>query len=133
MKMCSRCKIEKPDTEFNFRYPDKGILQHSCKVCTREQSKKHYNNNVAEYVQRAEDRRKQMAIQLEQFKQTLVCSRCGENDHVCLDFHHVDPTKKDINVSKLTTCGSWKRIMKEIDKCVVVCANCHRKIHAHDS
>ena len=58
------------------------------------------------------------------------CCKCSEKDPSCLDFHHVDPTKKEFMVSKLVFCKSKDRMFKEIKKCVVICANCHRKLHA---
>lgn len=57
------------------------------------------------------------------------CVKCGYN--TCpnaLEFHHVDPTKKDINFIKLKT-KSFERFKIELDKCILVCANCHREIH----
>jgi hypothetical protein len=61
----------------------------------------------------------------------LSCSVCGENDPVCLDFHHVDPTTKEGTVSQMVNeFRSKTSILLEVSKCEVVCANCHRKIHA---
>lgn len=57
------------------------------------------------------------------------CAVCGETEKCCLQFHHKDPNSKDGNVNSLST-QSQKRIEEEINKCVVVCANCHCKIHA---
>lgn len=48
---------------------------------------------------------------------------------VALDFHHLNPSEKDLEVSLLTRY-STKRVKDEIRKCVVLCANCHRKLHA---
>ena len=55
------------------------------------------------------------------------CERCGETDPRVLEFHHVG--EKDAEITRLIS-GGWsiKRIQKEIDKCQVLCANCHRKI-----
>ncbi len=47
-----------------------------------------------------------------------------------LDFHHRDPKKKDFGLAVKGLTRSWEKIQKEIDKCVLVCANCHREIHA---
>ena len=59
------------------------------------------------------------------------CTRCEETDPVCLDMHHLDPTKKESKISNIVTKGgAWDRIMKEAAKCIIVCANCHRKLHA---
>lgn len=59
---------------------------------------------------------------------TLSCSNCNENQSVCLDFHHVKPKFKQVN--QLVRDGYSKtRIINEIDKCIVLCGNCHRIKH----
>ena len=59
------------------------------------------------------------------------CKICGENERVCLDFHHVDPSKKHLDISQMYRAGwSKRRILDEIAKCVILCSNCHRKYHA---
>lgn len=61
-------------------------------------------------------------------KKGLVCSICRENDWRCLDFDHIDPKTKLVSVSKAVT-GRWskEKILEEITKCQILCANCHRK------
>lgn len=61
-------------------------------------------------------------------KKELGCIHCGESDPLVLDFHHRDPKDK---VSKLPTMSSraWPEVEKELDKCDVVCANCHARLH----
>lgn len=58
------------------------------------------------------------------------CVICGYNkcDHA-LDFHHIDPTKKDFEVNRRLTLAI-DTLRKETEKCVLVCSNCHREIHA---
>ena len=73
--------------------------------------------------------RNKVKFSFQEFKATLSCAHCGENEPVCLDFHHLDPSQKDRNVTKGMTGWSYKRIMEEIEKCIVLCANCHRKEH----
>lgn len=46
-----------------------------------------------------------------------------------LEFHHLDPTQKDFHISKNGHSRSWKRVKAELDKCILVCATCHREIH----
>jgi hypothetical protein len=70
-------------------------------------------------------RRKEWA----EFKATLSCTQCGENHPATLDFHHTDPTQKDNGVYRLISSGHFKRAHEEIKKCIVLCANCHRKHH----
>ena len=59
----------------------------------------------------------------------IECAECGEDDKVCLQFHHIDPNKKETNVVAFAS-GSRARLIAEIAKCVVLCANCHLKEHA---
>jgi hypothetical protein len=63
----------------------------------------------------------------ENYKKTCKCKECGLTDHRVLDFHHRDPKEKLFEVSKKASGGySPKTILKEIKKCDVLCANCHR-------
>jgi len=56
------------------------------------------------------------------------CRVCGYNRCLsAIDFHHRDPREKDFTIS---TKMSWEMIVKELDKCVAVCATCHREVHA---
>ena len=56
------------------------------------------------------------------------CERCGYNKSIsALEFHHKNPQEKDFSPSGKSI--SWERMKKEIDKCILVCANCHREIH----
>ncbi len=54
------------------------------------------------------------------------CVDCGENDVRVLQFDHTDPTTKEDNVSRLVKTSAWVRVLDEIRKCAVRCANCHR-------
>ncbi len=65
------------------------------------------------------------------WKATLKCCQCGEDDVACLDFHHSDQAAKEGNIIRMLAKGI-KSLQIELKKCVVVCANCHRKIHAHN-
>ena len=66
-----------------------------------------------------------------ELKSGLACVRCKENAPCCLVFHHIDPDKKNFNIAGAACMGISKpRILAEIDKCLVLCANCHRKLHA---
>ena len=58
------------------------------------------------------------------------CVRCEEDDPACLDYHHREETEKVMTVSEMVTHGYSKdRLRAEIAKCVLLCANCHRKEH----
>jgi hypothetical protein len=60
------------------------------------------------------------------------CARCGHKDLSALDFHHVDPRSKKRNVSTYAPSWSEEELRAEIAKCVVLCANCHRALHAEE-
>jgi excinuclease UvrABC ATPase subunit len=58
------------------------------------------------------------------------CEICGYNKCVAaMDFHHTNPAEKDFGLSKDGHTKSWEKLKKEADKCILVCANCHREIH----
>jgi hypothetical protein len=94
-----------------------------------EKSKKHYRNNKGQYTKRRKKFRDERSDWLLKFKSNLCCIRCGENHPRCLDFHHREPYAKEDLVSRLVKRASKDRILKEIAKCDVLCANCHRKHH----
>ncbi len=59
------------------------------------------------------------------------CCICGYNKCIeALDFHHIDPKEKDFILSDRNLILDWNEIKKELDKCILVCSNCHREIHA---
>lgn len=69
---------------------------------------------------------KQMAVDYKGGK----CIRCGYNKYIgALEFHHVDPTQKDFSLGAKGHCNSWEKVKKELDKCILVCSNCHSEIH----
>ncbi|MEI7999365.1 MAG: hypothetical protein WCH62_07675 [Candidatus Omnitrophota bacterium] len=58
------------------------------------------------------------------------CSACGY--HKCddaLEFHHLDRSKKDFGISSKGYARSWQKVKEELDKCLLLCANCHREEH----
>jgi hypothetical protein len=58
------------------------------------------------------------------------CSMCGYSKcPTALQFHHTDPSEKDFSISKNGHSRSWERVRNELDKCILVCANCHAEIH----
>lgn len=59
------------------------------------------------------------------------CELCGYSKCIeALDFHHLDPSQKDFGISRKGETRSWERTRKELDKCMMLCANCHREEHA---
>lgn len=59
------------------------------------------------------------------------CQICGYNDCIdALDFHHLDPVQKEFSISHDGVNVSYDKLKKELDKCILLCANCHREVHA---
>jgi hypothetical protein len=57
------------------------------------------------------------------------CSLCGYSKCVkALEFHHLDPSRKEFTISG-SHSRSWGKIKNELDKCILLCANCHREKH----
>ena len=126
LKTCVDCKEEKSINEFSI---SKNKHREKCKICLKLYMKKHYENNKKTYIDYANKKNKEIKEWFYEFKSTLKCERCDENHTACLDFHHKDPNEKDGNVTSLLVYNNKKRILKEIDKCIVLCSNCHRKLH----
>lgn len=130
MKQCTTCGEIKDESHFhnNARWADG--LQKYCKACHKEINKKHYTDNKQAYIERARVSRVALTEWWKQYKETLKCQCCGESRWWCLDFHHKDPSTKDMAVSSMISNSKSKEaILEEIAKCVVVCRNCHADIH----
>lgn len=67
-----------------------------------------------------------------EIKHSIGCQKCNENDPACLDFHHINDDKEFAVAEALTGNINFKIIEKEIAKCIVLCANCHRKLHYYE-
>lgn len=134
MKTCSKCNTEKHETEFAFKNKSKGKLHVYCKICHKNYSKQHYSDNHKYYIDKAKkSKAAYMAAHsdfINKYKSLKGCKHCSENDPCCLDFHHTDEESKEFNISRARANKSLTNIMNEIDKCEVLCSNCHRKLHA---
>ena len=131
-KICGNCKEELPATEEYFslkQLKTKTIFQWQCRKCQKEYRKLHYENNKAKYIEKAKKYREKSVEEFTEFKKTLKCSKCGENRWWVLDFHHINPNEKDRELSNLIRAASKEKIKKELDKCIVLCSNCHRDLH----
>lgn len=113
MKICPKCSTNKDATEFYIRRNGTELSSY-CKLCT--------NNQTLE-------RQRQLKKQAVQYKGGK-CIICNYSKYLgALEFHHLDPNEKDFSLGncKLT---SFEKVRFELDKCVLLCANCHREVHA---
>ena len=114
MKTCSKCKQIKSLDNF-YNKPDRKGTASECKQC--------FNSYC---VQRWIDKKKE-AIEYK----GGCCNRCGYDKHyAAMQFHHIDPTTKDVGWNKLRL-RSWDKITLELDKCELLCANCHAIEHSN--
>jgi hypothetical protein len=88
--------------------------------------RKHVENQA-----RQKARRHELRDWLNELKSSMKCEKCEETHIGCLQFHHLGD--KDVEVSVMVSNGFGKeRILAEIAKCIVLCANCHAKHHWND-
>lgn len=127
-KVCNRCGNEKPVSEFH----KKGTgYQWVCKDCRKAYHRQHYLANKEKYIAGARKYKDAVRSNLNEIKSSLTCAACGEDEPCCLDFHHKDADVKEIAIATAVNWGwSKERLQLELDKCIVLCSNCHRKFHA---
>jgi hypothetical protein len=128
MQSCNRCGQQKEPGEFSDRGAKK---QPWCKECNRAYARQYYKDNNAKLKK---DLYKLRLLRVAANKRYMIdylashsCIDCGEKDPVVLEFDHVRGVKKDVMSTLVTQGYSLKTIAAEIDKCEVVCANCHRR------
>lgn len=135
MKRCSTCGETKPVEEFYWRNKSEGTRNDTCKACSNQLNKDWYRRNrQRQLALKKEWRKKRRQITRKMLYDYLIahpCKNCGERDPIVLEFHHRGNKKE--TVSRLATYGfNPQRLMAEIAKCDVLCANCHRRVTAKD-
>ncbi len=96
----------------------------------REYQKEWYREHAERVRPKIYQRREEISEWFASYKAELACIECGENHPACLEFHHRNPAEKDIDLGKAVKQGwSIQRILAEMEKCDVLCSNCHRKRH----
>ena len=125
MKHCIKCGTSKPTEDFAWRNIVKGWRSPWCRGCMKAYDKERYKN--PEYKldarRRGEAARQQGREYISDYRKSHPCVDCGNSDPRVLDFDHL--RDKDYNVANMWGL-SVARIQKEIDKCEMRCANCHR-------
>lgn len=114
MKTCSTCKVEKPLSEFHYKHTEK---RHNsmCKKCFSAYCMKRWTDRKIKAIERKGG----------------CCSHCGYNKYIgALEFHHLNPSDKEFNWNKMRLLPEEK-IFRELDKCILLCSNCHREVHAN--
>lgn len=130
--ICTKCLLPQEESEFSFKNKAKNLKHKICNSCQREYKNKsyhkHYKENKEKFRTRNMAQKERNKKNFLEYLQDKCCIDCGEDDIIVLDFDHIDSNNKEFIISKFVTGGySWKRIEKEIAKCEIRCANCHRR------
>lgn len=113
-KKCPKCLEIKNNSEFYGDLSNNRKLSCYCKICLNKQTI---------------DRQRKFKKDCIDYKGGK-CIICQYNKYIgALEFHHLNPNKKDFNIANQRLTKFDNRIKKELDKCVLVCSNCHREIH----
>jgi hypothetical protein len=127
-KRCSTCGETKPVTDFNVRRSAPDGRQPRCRDCCRDWYLRHKAEHMAGVARRNKAYRVQTQELLAAYLMEHPCLDCGETDIRCLEFDHRERGDKTAPISILLQRGrAWRTIEKEIEKCDVRCANCHRR------
>ena len=107
------------------------VMTYTCKSCNKQYDYVPGNNSTKDLCASC-----RVMTKSKYYKQKAVeykggaCQICGYNKcNSALDFHHVNPENKTKTLSYMFSHCSWDKIKEELDKCILVCANCHREIH----
>lgn len=114
-KICTKCGRRLPIDQFNFRDKAKGTRRSECKECHTSYMKQKYQEKKNE---------------IQTIKAQLSCAKCGDKRGYVLDFHHLNPEEKENTIARmLSNRYELNKVYDEINKCIVLCANCHREFH----
>jgi len=120
-----------PISDFRKCTANKDGLAAQCIVCADAINKRTCEKNPRIVLERKKARKRKLMERFREWKTNKGCKCCDETVPVCLELHHLKPDEKEIHLADALRRGwCWDRIMKEAAKCVVLCANCHRKVHA---
>jgi hypothetical protein len=126
---CYRCGEVKPAEDFAWRRKAKEQRDTFCRPCRSAYGKEHYAANRERYIQQARIQKRQLRLErttyLLGYFDAHACVDCGQQDPIVLEFDHL--RDKSFSIGAALTCRGWQSILDEIEKCEVVCANCHRR------
>ncbi len=92
-----------------------------------------YYRNREHALSKIDERVKSLKDWMKDYKSNLKCEKCQMDNPACLTFHHINPKEKEITLARAAHNGwSIKRMLKEIQKCQVLCSNCHMILHSEE-
>ena len=129
-KHCTKCNTTKPLTKeyWHKRKNHYTSWEYYCKECVKKTTLLNYYKNKTKWNETAKRNRIKVKNLVNEYKSNKGCVKCNESRYYVLDFHHIDPTKKLFQICGGEN-GGWKKNKKEIDKCIILCSNCHREYH----
>lgn len=131
MKRCARCGLVKDDSEFNWRWTDRGVRQSICRDCMKLDRRAFYEDNADDIKARAKDTKRAARERAQKFVYEYLsnqrCVDCGEYDFAVLTFDHVRGEKRMAIAEMMAQGYPEDEILAEISKCEVVCFNCHMR------
>ena len=131
IKICTKCKRELPLDAFRWKQKSEGRRHSQCKECQRTAEKKYYQNNndrKNSVLFTAKNQKEQNTMLVDEYKQK-GCQKCGEKRIYVLDCHHLDASTKLGNINDMIKSSGKEKLQKELNKCIVLCSNCHREFH----
>jgi hypothetical protein len=118
-------------SDFAWRGRARGQRDNMCRPCRSAYHREHYLANKQRYVDQARTRkqalRRERTTYLLGYFALHPCTDCGEDDPVVLEFDHLGADTKCFDIGQALSYRKWQSILDEIEKCEVVCANCHRR------
>ena len=136
MKICSKCHLVKPESAYFVKDKVTGRLHAQCKACYKAHRQTYYAEHYAKYKEAYRQRAKLLRLQQrEEFRHNMLqylsnkhCIECKESDVRVLELDHIDPKQKQFSISQAVRLGhKWNEVLTELEKCQVLCANCHKK------
>jgi len=127
---CIKCGFPGVDEEFkrDYKYKDRLVYTNTCLLCVRKFNAEFRQQNRELYNDRARLRRNERKLRAIEYKGGK-CAHCSGIFHqAAFDFHHLDSTEKDKDPG-LMMSHSDESLFAELDKCILLCANCHRIHH----
>ena len=126
-KLCGKCQRKRDIKNFTIRNKEKGWLTSWCKDCVKSYDRKRYTSDTDNIRKRLKSNRistrKRNRHNIWEYFKSYPCTDCGEEDPIVLTFDHL--YNKEFAIADKIDSYSWERILKEIEKCEVRCANCH--------
>ena len=129
-KQCTKCREVKDLEGFYLNRNSRDGRQFQCKVCAKKQSARCYQTHTYKHKARVLVQNAKCVSYVRNIKENGGgCSTCGESRAWVLDFHHLG--NKESAVSTLAHAGKFRKLKAELEKCIILCRNCHADLHHH--